>query len=210
MDTCAANVSIQTMSAIVSQESNFNPYAIGVNGDYTLEKQPTTKKEALEVVEWLAKQDITNIDLGLGQISKGNRKAYGITPEEAFDPCRNVQVSGAILTDNYRRALNSGLDEQDALKVAISEYNTGSTTAGFSNGYVQKIINKVQIATIFVPDLIKEGALISAQPKELKGEEQLVRSEYKENVYLSDSHSPKIYPTNDHGVDPNIFVYNGR
>lgn len=153
MDECAPNVSPVTMAAIVKQESNFNPFAVGVNGDYILERQPQTLNEAVETVRWLEQQGQANLDLGLGQISVANRKYYELSNADSFDACSNIRVAADILTQNYTNAVNSGLSGQEALTAAISTYNTGSKTAGFENGYVQKIINNVSPETIAVPAL---------------------------------------------------------
>ena len=153
MEACAPNVAIETMAAIVQQESNFNQFSIGVNGDYILKRQPKSKEEALESVTWLIKEKQSNLDIGIAQINTENLKKYDVSIEEAFDPCTNIKVGADILTDNYQRALESGMKGQGALQVAISEYNTGSKVNGFKNGYVQKIIDNVKPLVVAVPDL---------------------------------------------------------
>jgi type IV secretion system protein VirB1 len=153
MEACAPNVAIETMAAIVQQESNFNQFSIGVNGDYVLKRQPKSKEEALESVTWLIKEKQSNLDIGIAQINTKNLTKYSVSIEEAFDPCTNIKVGAAILTDNYQRALESGMNGQGALQAAISEYNTGSIVKGFKNGYVQKIIDNVKPLVVTVPAL---------------------------------------------------------
>ena len=153
MEACAPNVAIETMAAIVQQESNFNPFSIGVNGNYILKRQPKNKEEAIETVNWLIKEKQTNLDIGIAQINTKNLKKYNVPIEEAFDSCTNIKVGAAILTDNYQRVLETGMKGQGALQAAISEYNTGSTVNGFKNGYVQKVINNVKPLTVSVPAL---------------------------------------------------------
>lgn len=208
MEECAPNVSPQTMAAIVQQESNYNPYAIGVNGSYVLERQPKTKQEAIEAVTWLESQGQTNLDLGIGQISSKNRQVFNLSLEDSFNPCKNIQVATSILTDNYSRALASGLPVQQALQAAISEYNTGSQTAGFKNGYVQKVLNNVSPSIIEVPALATatSGNLVEPESTNTtkKLQEQYVYStSNKGQTYIFDSKKAV-----ERGGD--IFVYGNK
>ncbi|WP_417536628.1 lytic transglycosylase domain-containing protein [Methylophaga sp.] len=209
MDECAPNVSPVTMAAIVKQESNFNPFAVGVNGDYVLERQPKTKEEALEVVAWLEQQGQTNLDLGLGQISRANRAAYQLSNADSFDACLNIQIAADILTQNYTRAVNSGLNGQEALTAAISSYNTGSQTAGFENGYVQKVINNVSPETVTVPALKNSSQAVNAPAKKSESKELDAKKFPPQSVYSSlvSAGEESIYKSDS--SDVGVFVYGG-
>ncbi|RYZ75121.1 MAG: hypothetical protein EOP04_33745, partial [Proteobacteria bacterium] len=50
----------------------------------------------------------------------------------------NIRVGSEILKANYDRATDNFGSGQDALKAALSAYNTGNFHSGFSNGYVGK------------------------------------------------------------------------
>jgi len=199
IEQCAPAVSVLTMSAIVKQESNFNPYAIGVNGDYILERQPESKQEAIEAVSWLEQQGQTNLDLGISQISKRNREYFNLSTSDSFDACQNINVGAAILSDNYTRSVNSGLSEQDALRAAISEYNTGSKTAGYKNGYVQKVIKNVGIAKVTVPDIISTVAKVDVTPEKPKRAyseiviSNVKNSEKNENIYSQEEGQRSLF-----------------
>lgn len=138
--TCAPDVSPRTLAAIVKTESGFNPLAIGVNAKATLEHQATTKEEATVTAKWLIENGY-NIDLGLGQVNSKNLKVTGLSIEEAFDPCKNLAAAAQILKGNYQAAAKQIPGEQAALHAALSAYNTGNFRAGFSNGYVQRVLN---------------------------------------------------------------------
>jgi type IV secretion system protein VirB1 len=127
------------MAALVRTESEFRPLAIGINGGAKLTRQPVDKAEAVATAKWLLAKGY-NIDLGLGQVNSNNLAKTGLTEEDAFDPCKNLAASATILHGNYQAARRKGLSEQDALYAALSAYNTGSFTRGFSNGYVQKVV----------------------------------------------------------------------
>jgi type IV secretion system protein VirB1 len=137
---CAPLVAPQTMAAIVRTESGFRPLAIGVNGGGRLVRQPETVEEAVVTAKWLI-QSGYNIDMGLGQVNSSNLRRTGLTVEDAFDPCKNLAASAMILHGNYKDASRKIVGEQAALNAAISAYNTGNFTAGFSNGYVQRVVN---------------------------------------------------------------------
>lgn len=137
---CVPWVSPRTLAAIVRPESGFNPLAIGINGGARLARQPVSVQEAVVTAKWLIANGY-NIDVGAGQVNVKNLKAYGLSIDDAFDPCKNLAVSGSILYWNYQSALKKYPNTQDALRAAISAYNTGSFERGFKNGYVQKVIN---------------------------------------------------------------------
>jgi type IV secretion system protein VirB1 len=80
-----------------------------------------------------------DIDLGLGQINVRNLRALGMSVEDAFDPCRNLQAAGRVLADGYWRGVTRAGPGQPALRIALSLYNTGHLRRGFANGYVARV-----------------------------------------------------------------------
>lgn len=137
---CAPWVAAETMAAIARTESNFNPLAIGVNGGERLERMPTTKAEAVITAKFLLAQG-HNIDVGLTQINSTNFEKVRLTVEDLFDPCKNLAAGATILQWNFAQASTQEKDPQAALHKAFSIYNTGSSTKGFQNGYVQKVLD---------------------------------------------------------------------
>ncbi|MGB7816297.1 MAG: lytic transglycosylase domain-containing protein [Methylotenera sp.] len=137
---CAPWVAPKTMAAIVRTESQFKPLAININGGARLERQPATKDEAAVTAKWLIANNY-NIDMGLGQVNSVNLSKTNLSIEDAFDPCKNLAAAATILKWNYDSASKRVPGQQAALGAAISAYNTGSFTKGFSNGYVQKVVN---------------------------------------------------------------------
>ncbi len=132
---CAPGVSPQTLAAVAYAESRFNTLAIGVNRG-TAVRQPKTREEAA----WVARRLIAsgaNIDLGLAQINSGNLRWLRLTVEDAFDPCRNLTAAGRVLRAGFDPASTG--DRQQALRVALSRYNTGHPDRGFRNGYVARV-----------------------------------------------------------------------
>ena len=133
---CAPGVSPQTLAAIAHTESRFNALAIGVNRGAAV-RQPKTREEAARVARRLIASG-ANIDLGLAQINSSNLGWLRLTVEDAFDPCRNLTAAGTVLRAGFDPA-STGSDRQQALRVALSRYNTGHPDRGFRNGYVARV-----------------------------------------------------------------------
>jgi len=157
---CAPWVAPQTMAAIVKTESEFNPLAININANARLERQPANKAEAVVTAKWLIANNY-NIDLGLGQVNSANLAKTSLSIEDAFDSCKNLAAAATILQWNYASATRKISGEQAALQAAISAYNTGSFTKGFSNGYVQKVLNNSSANVTPTGEQIKAAAPIT-------------------------------------------------
>jgi type IV secretion system protein VirB1 len=140
---CASNIAPQTVAAIVHTESRGHPLSLNVNGTRQ-PKRPTNLADAIVTAKRYIKMGYS-VDLGLGQINSRNMRKLGLTWETVFDPCTNIAALGQILTQNYQ-SVADGLHPQTALRLAISLYNTGSTSRGFRNGYVAKVVGNAGVA----------------------------------------------------------------
>ncbi len=136
---CALEVSTATLLPLVQVESAFDPLAIGVNAPSPAQLHPRTTTEAIEVATRLIASG-ANIDLGLGQINSANLAPLGLSVADAFIPCRNLHAAAQVLTAAYRSQKPATGQEQPALRIALSLYNTGRTDRGFRNGYVAKVV----------------------------------------------------------------------
>ncbi|MDT4869557.1 Type IV secretion system protein virB1 [compost metagenome] len=137
---CAPQVHLTTSQALVSVESAFNQWAIGVVGG-ALRRQPDNRDEALATANQLL-NDGRNFSVGLGQINVGNFQRLGLNTSTAFDPCQNLSAMQSVLTECFDRAVLSqrGTDtRQSALRKALSCYYSGNFSTGFRHGYVQKV-----------------------------------------------------------------------
>ncbi|UHL64075.1 transglycosylase SLT domain-containing protein [Paralcaligenes sp. KSB-10] len=154
---CAPNIHPITLHALISHESRARQYAIGVNrkGKH-LRQQPRTLAEATEAAQGLIDQGI-DFDAGLGQINVRNWAWLNLDTKTVFDPCRNLEAAQTVLAECYARSLSRHKAPQQSLRAALSCYNTGNFTRGFTNGYVGKVLAK---ANIKVPALapLKEAA----------------------------------------------------
>jgi len=169
IEQCAASSAPMVMQAIVKTESNGNPLAIGLNKGYSLKYPAKTETQARKWVEYL-EQNNYNFDVGLGQINIKNIHKYGYKAADVLDPCINLKIAGAILNNNYQVAKSSSKTTELALKRAISAYNTGNYTQGFTNGYVSKVLaNTTLLAKADVPPIVaKPNDLpeVKAKPQE--------------------------------------------
>ena len=150
---CAPQVHADTARALVSVESAFNPWAIGVVGG-ALVRQPRTHAEALATAKALRDAG-WNFSVGLGQINVGNFDRLGLTVETVFEPCANLAAMQTVLAECFDRASGSALKavDQVALRQALSCYYSGNFATGFRHGYVRKVV-------------VAARAVSTAQPKE--------------------------------------------
>lgn len=211
---CAPWVAPQTLAAIVRTESQFRPLAIGVNGGARLLRQPQSKEEAVVTAKWLIANNY-NIDMGLGQVNSSNLKKTGLTVEEAFDPCRNLSAAGMILTWNYQSASKRIPNQQAALHAAISAYNTGSFTRGFSNGYVQKVLNNSNLIADTKPGSVTVApiqpiAIVSSFGKPAKKtstKKSLKKMTASNKTSPASSENATLASAENSAVDQGIMVY---
>jgi len=148
---CAPGVHPDTLMAVIQTESSFNPFAININGDQQLPRQPTDAAEAIATATYLS-ENTYNFDAGLGQINSTNVAAFGMTWADVFEPCANLNAAAHVLTDCFVRASSREPDPQIALRQALSCYNTGSFTRGHQNGYVARVERSADLPDV-VPAL---------------------------------------------------------
>ncbi|MBN3786566.1 lytic transglycosylase domain-containing protein [Burkholderia sp. Ac-20353] len=144
---CAPQIAPITMAAIVRTESGFNPYAIGVVHG-RLRRQPSSVAEAMATMRALDASG-WNFSVGLAQVNRANWSAYGLTTENACEPCRNLAAGAAILQGCFTAARNrrfhaeadSQADAQTALRASLSCYASGNFSTGYRTGYVQRVVD---------------------------------------------------------------------
>lgn len=155
---CAPRVDPHTLAAIVSVESGYNPYAIGVVGAH-LARQPTTLAEARATVDMLTRLGY-NFSLGLAQVNRYNLARFHETVLSIFEPCTNLRVAASILTECFARAAHAENDEQFALRKALSCFYSGNFSTGFGAGYVGRVVAHA------LDDITREVAPISLAPND--------------------------------------------
>ncbi len=125
-----------TLASIARTESALEPLAINDNSSHT-----RVVPASLDIAIRLAAKLIEaghSVDVGIMQINSGNFQSLGLKVHAALDPCNSIAAAATILADNFTGG-DSHEDQQAALRVAISKYNTGNAQRGFDNGYVHKV-----------------------------------------------------------------------
>jgi len=145
---CAPGIAPSTVASIARVESGYNPLAIH---DNTTRQtfDPSSPGDAITLATNLIVVQRHSVDLGLLQVNSTNYQRLGLTISDAFDPCRSMQAGSRLLSDAY----------QDALRRALSVFNTGDEQRGIANGYV----SRVQRASTLIPS-IDPGAAASPPP----------------------------------------------
>lgn len=142
--TCAPQVHPDTARAIVTIESGFNRYAIGVVGG-ALVRQPRSRAEALATISALSTAG-WNYSVGLGQINVANFARLGLTPQSALEPCASLAAMQTVLSECYEKASASSA-QQVALRRALSCYYSGNFTTGMRHGYVGRVVTAARLGT---------------------------------------------------------------
>lgn len=138
LDQCAPQVSPVLMQALVRVESAWRPLAIGMDKAHGTVKQPTTLAEAVSTAKSLVAAG-RKFSVGLAQIHVSNVALYGLTWEQAFEPCQNLAVGQKILWNFYHRAYASGYSGVAAIWAALRGYNSGGVDRAISDDYASRI-----------------------------------------------------------------------
>lgn len=137
---CAPQVATETIAAVVSVESGFQPFAIRINTDHPLAEQPKTRAEAIETATILIAEG-HDIDLGLGGLNSGNLGRLGLSVSDTFDFCLNIKASASLLEGYYQIALQGGATTAQAEVVMLRSYfGNGDASVGEMVGYDKKVL----------------------------------------------------------------------
>src|SRR5579883_930276 len=89
-----------------------------------------------------------SVDLGLMQVNSRHLAAFGLTVQQALDPCTNIRAGDAVLTADYLAAARAVGPGQRALRLALAMYNAGSFRGGVANGYVGHYYRRGGVANL--------------------------------------------------------------
>ena len=153
--TCAPSVDADTLGAVAKVESNFDALALHDNTTSQQEAPASLIQAETDAGRWLSRGD--SVDIGLMQINSANFSALGLTIESALDPCASLAAGAAILRAAYGGG-NTPVDQQVALLMALSRYNTGSPVRGIMNGYVRTVLANMADEDEHVPQPLATGA----------------------------------------------------
>ena len=157
---CAPYVAPSTLAAVIRVESGGNPFALHVNG---LNQQPApfrSRDEAVAIARSYIIQGFS-VDLGLMQVNSRHLASLGVTVTQMLEPysCDNIRIGTKILAADYGRAAALYGDGQQALRAALSAYNTGSFYRGAS--YVARYLGNAPpeaTANLIKPSMPTSGS----------------------------------------------------
>ncbi|MDK4730417.1 type IV secretion system lytic transglycosylase VirB1 [Rhizobium phaseoli] len=133
---CAPSVAPSTLAAIARVESRLDPLTVHDNTTRETLRWNNHAQAAQAVMERLKARH--SLDVGLMQINSGNFSGLSLTAALALDACTSLSVAAKLLGRSYAGGETPSM-KQLALRKAISAYNTGDFTHGFTNGYVRKV-----------------------------------------------------------------------
>jgi type IV secretion system protein VirB1 len=142
---CAPFVSAETLAAVARTESGFDPWALHDNTTGLSESPDSAPAARADAAAWVARGD--SLDIGLMQINSANLPALNMTVASALDPCVSLAGGAAVLQAAFGNG-NTSANEQVALLLALSWYNTGSPLRGIMNGYARKVMENGSMSTL--------------------------------------------------------------
>jgi len=146
---CSPAVAPDTLLAIARQESGLRAWLLHDNTTTEVFEGRDLKRTAATANALIAAGH--SVDLGLMQINSRNLVFLGVTVTGVLDPCANVEAAGRLLAEAYRSASSRLGAGGEALRIALSRYNTGDDQAGLRNGYVGQVEQRA--AAYVVPSL---------------------------------------------------------
>lgn len=114
-------VQIETLAAVVSLESKFQPFNIRINSGKPVAAQPASKAEAIEIATSLI-AGLLDIQIGLGGIGVEQLQRLNLSVSDAFDPCLNLKATATLLDGYYRLAQRFGRNPEGAEEVMLQSY----------------------------------------------------------------------------------------
>ena len=186
---CAPLVHPDTALSVMKEESKLNQFAIGVVDGWV--KQPPDFNSAVLTAQQLEKEG-KSYSVGLMHINKHNFSRYGVTLEQMFDPCNNLQVAQQILQDCYQRS--------GSVNDALSCYYSGTFLRGYKRdfrgtSYVERVNAQLFEPTpeksFAIPSLINEPLPIAAVAEVAKV--TATKKEKKPQQARKNRHQIKLY-----------------
>jgi type IV secretion system protein VirB1 len=134
---CAPEVAPDTLLAVARHESGLAEWSLHDNTGNTSLTYASLEEAASAGSARIAAGH--SVDFGLMQVNSLNFSWLGLDPRTALDPCRNVAAGGEVLKRAYVQAVAKVGETPEALRVALSFYNTGDPASGFTGGYVRGV-----------------------------------------------------------------------
>ena len=146
IDQCANGIQAPIVEAIIQAESSGNPWAINVNvrdgQAQPLLVAAQSRDEAVAQATQLHAEGYS-FDVGLMQVNSANVARLGVSIDEAFGVCTNLNMGSTVYSEFAAGAVRYA-EQFDTphkqMMATLSAYNTGSYWKGFMNGYVYRVL----------------------------------------------------------------------
>lgn len=173
---CAPQIAVETLAAVVSIESNFQPFAIRINSDHPLADKPRTRSEAIETATILVAEG-HDVDFGLGGVSSADINRLGLSVTDTFDFCLNLKATATLLDGYYRVALRAGASDADAQNAMLrSYYGRGDPSVGEMVGYDKKVLaERDRLSGLLGRIMLTEGQGTDAATSDETGSANTIR-----------------------------------
>ena len=159
---CASSVPVATLAAVARTESGVDPWVLHDNTTGASIRPNSLDDAQSDAGQLVGRGD--SVDIGLMQINSANLPALGISATAALDPCISLAGGAAVLRAAYGGG-DTDAQQQVALLLALSRYNTGTPFKGIMNGYARAVEqNAVPDASLSSSSAISRTANISSAP----------------------------------------------
>jgi type IV secretion system protein VirB1 len=159
---CAASVPVATLAAVARTESGVDPWVLHDNSTGSSIRANSLADAQIDARQLVGRGD--SVDIGLMQINSANLPALGISATDALDPCVSLAGGAAVLQAAYGGG-ETDAQQQVALLLALSRYNTGTPFKGIMNGYARAVEqNALPDAALSSPSAPSTAANISSAP----------------------------------------------
>lgn len=206
--SCGAGVPGDTLMSITGVESSGNPFVIA-NVTDGVSYYLASEEEAIAKAKLLTEQG-KNYSAGLMQVNSKNFQGYNLTPDIAFNYCKNITAGAEILKECYART-GANVDPASRLKAALSCYYSGNFTRGLvakGNEKISYVANVVRHASD--SDNIPSISILKSDPS-LSKVEKGAGTASKEQFFITDTHASEPVPEHADNDDVvNNFITDNR
>jgi type IV secretion system protein VirB1 len=156
----AASVPVATLAAVARTESGVDPWVVHDNTTGASIRPNSLADAQIDAGQLVGRGD--SVDIGLMQINSANLPALGISATDALDPCVSLAGGASVLRAAYGGG-NTNAEQQVALLLALSRYNTGTPFKGIMSGYARAVEqNALPDAGLSSPSSLSTAANIAA------------------------------------------------
>ncbi|MBC4425487.1 lytic transglycosylase domain-containing protein (plasmid) [Klebsiella quasipneumoniae] len=179
--------------SITGVESSGNPFVIA-NVTDGVSYYLASEEEAIAKARLLSKQG-KNFSAGLMQVNSKNFQDYSLSPETAFNYCKNIKAGSEILKECYARTSTTA-DPASRLKASLSCYYSGNFTRGLvAKGGEKKSYVELVVSHADDSNNVPSVSILKNDP-DLNQAKKAPGMASKEQFFITDTHASE--PVQEH------------